>query len=155
MAIKLVSSSGSVVDPAAINMYASGTVWPNSVVEFSRTGGVGVNIASANSTNTMIFGVCQSYAQGASDTQVNVIPFASGQLWQVDCVAVATTAQIGIKHVLNADALLVRNTGTAVETGKGVFVATAMTGSTSGSGTLIGYFEVIKGVQPDNTSTYS
>ena len=57
MGVKLVQSGGGVLDPAMINMRCSGTIWPQSVVEFSRTGATGVHIASASSTPTNIVGV--------------------------------------------------------------------------------------------------
>lgn len=155
MGIRFVRSFGATnVSPAALNMRCSGVVHKDGVVELSRTGGIGVIPASSSSTNTMVFGVAQLYRQGASDVETEVIPFTSDQLWEVDCVAVATTAQIGIRHALDDD-LVVRNTATAVETGKGVFMALAMTGATTGSGKLLGYFEPLKAVQPDNTTTFS
>lgn len=155
MPIRFVSSGGATnVSPAVINIRCSGVVHKDGVVDFSRTGGQGVIPAGSSSTNTMIFGVSQGYRVGASDVDVPVIMFVSGQLWEVDCVAAATTAQIGIRHALDYD-LYVRNTAAAIETGKGVFRALAMTGSTSGSGKLIGQFEVLDVVQPDNTTTFS
>lgn len=142
MAFRLVSSKGSVSDAAVINIYASGVVKNGSVVEFSRTGGEGVAPASSSSTTTNIFGVALDYAQGKSDVQVRVVPFVDGQLWEADCVNAASTAQIGLRHVLD-DHLFVRNTATDLGAGNvftAVFRAVAMTGSTSGSGKLIGYF---------------
>src|SRR5690349_12153502 len=101
MSFRLVSSGGNVTDPAFVNMYASGTVHPGEVVEFSRSSGVGVVPASMNSTITNIFGVCMDYAQGASDTQVRVVPFAHGQIWEADCVGAASTAHIGLNYALD------------------------------------------------------
>lgn len=146
MAFRLVSSGGDVIEPAAVNMYASGVVKPGSVVEFSRTGGAGVGPASSSSTSTNIFGICSDYAQGASDVQVKVVPFSSGQLWEADCVNAASTAQIGLRHVLN-DHLFLRNTASDLGAGNNytaVFRAVAMTGPTTGSGKLIGYFRAIE-----------
>lgn len=140
MAIKLVRSASSVQDPAVVNMPCSGTVHPNSVVEFSRTGNAGVNIADAGSTNTEIFGVCLDYAEGKSDTFVRVIPFAPGQLWECDCTASAITAQIGLRHVLNAGALAVRNTSTDTTATPGIFRCIAINTTAGGSGKVIGEF---------------
>lgn len=140
MAIRFVKGAGNVYEPATLNMRCSGTVWPGSAVELSRTGGLGVNIASASTTETMIFGVCMDYKEGASDAEVRVIPFVPGQLWEVDCTDAALTAQIGLRHILNAGATLIRNTSTDVTANTGVFRAVAMVGSTSGSGKLIGEF---------------
>lgn len=158
MAFRLVSSGGSVVEPAMINMRCSGTVWPGCVVEFSRTGGAGVNAAAAASTSTTIFGVCLDYAEGASDKEVKVIPFNPGQIWEADCTDAALTAQIGLRHTLNAGALLVRNTSTDLGAGNAataVFKAIAMTGSTSGSGKLIGYFRTTEGTYFPSQTTYA
>ena len=149
MGARLVSSGGNVADPAFVNVYASGVVAPNGIVEWLRngTGGAVVGPASNSSTSTMIFGVSQGYAQGASDTQVRVIPFADGQLWEVDCANAATTAQLGIRHALSATRSYIHNTATDIGSNvaiatrvTGVFLALAMTGSTTGSGKLIGKF---------------
>ena len=142
MAFRLVTSGGNVVDPAVVGIYASGVVKSGSVVEFTRTSGAGVAPASSSSSTTNIFGICMDYAQGASDVIVNVTPFSSGQLWEADCVNSASTAQIGLRHVLDSH-LFVRNTATDLGAGNNftaVFRAVAMTGLTSGSGKLIGYF---------------
>lgn len=142
MAFRLVGSHGNVNDAAAINMYASGTIHPGEVVEFSRTGGAGVSPAGMNSTITQIFGVAYDYAQGASDKQVRVIPFTAGQIWEADCVHAATTAQIGLRFGLSrtrADMSLY-NHATDSTTATAIFRAVAMVGSTSGSGKLLGYF---------------
>src|SRR3990167_6633025 len=62
MAIKLISAGGNVVDAAVINMYASGVVQRNSLVDLPRsfaTGGAnGFTLlapSSASSTRTMVF----------------------------------------------------------------------------------------------------
>ncbi len=141
MAFTFSRSAGSVHEPATVNMYASGVVRVGGVVEFSRTGGAGVIPAGASTTSTAVFGVCQDYAQGASDTFVRVIPIVPGQLWLADCTDIATTAQIGLHHVLNASMTEVRNTATDVSGATGVFRAVAMVGLTTGSGKLLGYFE--------------
>lgn len=142
MAIRLVRNGGAVLDPAVLDMPASGVVKPNSLVEFSRTGATGVFPATASSSITGILGVCLDYAQGASDVTVKVIPFTGSQLWEVDCVNAASTAQIGLRHVMD-DHLNLRNTATDLGAGNpftAVFRAVAMTGLTTGSGKLIGYF---------------
>ena len=158
MAFRQVNSQGLVVDVAAVNMRCSGTVWPGCVVEFSRTGGAGVNVGAAASTSTTIFGVCMDYAEGASDKEVKVIPFVTGQLWEADCTDAVLTAQIGLRHTLNADALLVRNTSTDLGAGNAataVFKAVSMVGSTSGSGKLIGYFRTTEGTYFPSQTTYA
>lgn len=153
MSFRLVRSGGSVVDPAFVNIAGSGTLKKDQVVDLSRTGGTGVFPANLNSTSTTIFGVCLDYAQGASDVFVKVIPFVQGQLWEADCANAATTAQVGIRHTLGADTDrgVVHNTATDVSSGKGVFRAVAMVGSTSGSGKLIGYFTRVDSL-PDVSS---
>jgi hypothetical protein len=155
MAFNFVRGAGdSLESPAALLMYASGIVRAGGVVEFSKTGGVGVTPSSASSTTTTVFGICLDYAQGASDTQVRVVPIVAGQLWQADCTDVALTAQIGLRHILNADQVTVRNTSTDVTGATGVFRAVAMTGLSTGSGKLIGYFETIPKMAA-NTSTFN
>lgn len=160
MSFKLIGNEGLESSPAMVAIYASGTVQRNSVVEFSRTGGVGVFPASSSSATTGVFGVCVDYAQGASDTIVKVIPFQPGQLWAADCVNSASTAQIGLDHVLN-DNLTLRNTATNFGAGNvntAVFRAVAMTGATTGSGTLIGYFRggpAQDVPMPSNSSTFN
>jgi len=154
MGIRLVQNAGNVVDPAVINMRASGTTWPNGLVEFSRTGAAGVYAGSSSSTTTNIFGVVHTYVEGASDVEVKVTPFASGQLFEVDCTDAALTAQIGLRHVMD-DSLRVRNTSTDLGAGTShtaVFRAVAMTGSTSGSGKLIGYFRTQEAPSYDDAS---
>jgi len=141
MAFTFLRSAGSITEPATINMPASGVIRPNSVVEFSRTGGLGVAPAGANATFTAIFGVALDYVQGASDSFTRVIPFVAGQLWVADCTDAVTTAQVGLRHALNGDLATIRNTASDVTTGAGVFRAVAITGLTTGSGKLIGYFE--------------
>lgn len=156
MAFRTVSNAGAVVEIAVINMAASGVVKNGSVVDFSRTGGLGVTPASASSTTTTIFGICLDYAQGVSDVNVRVIPFSSGQLWEADCVDAASTAQVGLRHVLN-DHLFVRNTSTDLGAGNAhtaVFRAVAMTGLTTGSGKLIGYFRQQESPVPTTDTTF-
>lgn len=152
MAFRLVSSHGDVGDVAAVSMFASGVVHPGEVVEFSRTGGTGVSPAGMNSTVTNIFGVCQEYAQGASDVQVKVIPFSAGQIWEADCIHAASTAQIGLRFGLSrtrGDLGIYNNASDSV-TSTAIFRAVAMVGSTSGSGKLLGYFR-----RGDNTGAPS
>jgi len=149
MGVRLVSSGGNVSNPAFIHAYASGVINMNGLVDWDRsgTGGSLVSPSTSSSTTTMIFGVAQSGAIGASDSLVRVIPFAEGQLWEVDCANAATTAQIGLRHGLSATRNYVHNTATDIGAAAakatrvtGVFLALAMTGSTSGSGKLIGKF---------------
>lgn len=139
-------------DVAAVSMFCSGVVHPGEVVEFSRTGGAGVYPASMDSTVTNIFGVCQDYAQGASGTQVKVIPFSAGQIWEADCIHAASTAQVGLRFGLSRTRsdLGIYNHATDSTTATAVFRAVAMVGSTSGSGKLLGFFR-----RGDNTGAPS
>lgn len=142
MSFRLVSSGGAVTDPAVVNLAASGVVKNGHPVDFLRqgTGGSVVGPSANTSTTTMVFGIALGYAQGASDTNVNVIPFVSGQLWEADCANAATTAQVGIRHILSASRDCIHNTASDVTGATGVFMALAMVGSSSGSGKLIGRF---------------
>ncbi len=150
MAIRFVRGAGNVVDPAAFSFAASGVIRPNQPVDrfgSNGTGGAVVTPTTSSSTTTMIFGAGMSYAQGASDTYVNVIPFSRDQLWEVDCANAATTAQLGIRHAWSADRGVVHNTATdiganAVKATRmtAIFEALAMTSLTTGSGKLIGRF---------------
>lgn len=156
MSFRLVRSAGIDVSPTMLDVYASGVVQRGSVVDFSVTGGVGVAPASSTSTSTTIFGVCLDYAQGASDVIVKVIPFAKGQIWEADCVNAASTAQIGLSHVLN-DNTTVRNTAAQYGAGNGataVFRAVAMRGLTTGSGVLLGYFRQSDGTSFPSQTTF-
>lgn len=144
MAFKLIGSLGSVVEPSVINIRCSGTVWPGGVVNLSRTAGEGVSQASGTSTSTMVFGVSLDYAEGASDREIRVIPITPSQLWAADCYDTATTAMIGLKHLLRTtgtDALgrYVQNTSSDAASCAGVFRCVAID-TTTGSGKLIGYF---------------
>lgn len=139
MAVRLVSSGGLVIEPAAFNFAGSGVIKAGSVVEFSRTAGLGVTPASSSSTFTNVFGVAHDYAQGASDVQIRVTPIVAGQLWEIDCVEAASTAQVGLRHALR-DHLLLKNDATDVTGATGVFRVLAITGATTGSGKVIGEF---------------
>lgn len=157
MGVRLVRNAGLEMSPAMLDVYASGVVQRNSIVEFSRIGGTGVFPATASSTSTGIFGVCLDYAQGASDVFVKVIPFNPAQIWEIDCVNSASTAQIGLRHVLN-DNLTLRNTATDVGAGNAataVFKAIAMRGLTTGSGILLGQFRTSEGTWFPSQTTYS
>lgn len=159
MSIRLVSSGGNVVDPAVVNLAASGTIRPANAVDFIPGGGTGgavVAPSTSSSTSTIILGVSTGYAQGASDTNVGVILFAEGQLWEVDCANAATTAQVGLRHALSAsDRGVIHNTATDVSTATGIFLALAMTSSTSGSGKLVGVFNHYNGkLIPVNSTTF-
>ncbi len=148
MAFRFVRSAGSVHEPATILMYASGIVRPGGVVvlgDASVLGGLVSGATATGASTTNIFGVCLDYAQGASDTQVRVIPFVPGQIWEADCVNAITTTNIGIRHVL-ADATTLRNTtggtanGTSETTSVGIFLGLGITGATTGSGKVLGTF---------------
>lgn len=157
MSFRLISSGGSVTDPAAFNLAASGTVRPSDAVDFVRsgTGGAIVTPTTSSSTTTMIFGVSQGYAQGASDTFVPVVLFHNSQIWEVDCANAATTAQAGLRHALSgSDRSVIHNTASDVSTATGIFTAVAMVGSTSGSGKLLGYFNRVHQLIPVNSTTF-
>lgn len=140
MAFRLVGAAGAVVDPSMVNVSASGVIHNGESVDFIRTTGVVVGPSSSSSTTTMIFGVGQDYAQGASDTYVRVIPFTDGQLWEVDCANAAATGQLGLRHAFSASRGFVHNTSSDVTGATGVFLALAMSSLTTGSGKLIGKF---------------
>ena len=161
MAFRLVSSGGANVDPTVVNLAASGTIWPGSLVDFVRsgTGGAVLAASSETSTGTMVFGVALDYREGASDTSVNVILINSSQIWEVDCANAATTAQVGLRHALSALAAnksrFIHNTATDVSTGVSQFLALAMVGSTTGSGKLLGRFVHYTGqVIPVNSTVF-
>lgn len=145
MAFRFVRSAGSVLDPAVVEMYASGVVHPGGVVEFTRPGTnpVGsqgyVAPAGSGTTATTLFGVCLDYAQGNSDTLVKVIPVVPGQMWEADCVSAISTAQIGKKQQLYSDTLL-NNTLYDQSPFTGLFLVWQVAGSTSGSGKVLGEF---------------
>ncbi len=154
MAFRLVSSGGTVGDPAMINIAASGTISPGTAVDFLRTS-AGVGPSTNASTSTMVFGVGLDYVQGTSDTFTRVVPFTQDQLWEVDCANAATTAQVGIRHILSAARGYVHNTASDVTGPTGVFMALAMTGLTTGSGKLIGRFVSEVAARGLNQTTYS
>ena len=150
MSFRFVRSAGNVEDPAMVLVYASGVVGPGLPVALIPGSGVGGALieggVGVDTTKTALFGVAMDYAQGASDTLVRMIPFTPSQLWEVDCANAATTAQIGIKQYLSASRGYIHNQATDLESINRVFMPVAMTGSTSGSGKLIGYFLVQPGV---------
>ena len=152
MGVRLVGSAGVVTDPATVNMAASGVIFPNSVVIRNAVEGLGdstlgqvvsngvAGSLTEGATTTNIVGVALDYVQGASNTFVRVIPFAQGQLWEIDTVNAVATSNLFLRHQL-ADARFLRNVTRVSETASvGVFLALAITGSTSGSGKLIGTF---------------
>ena len=146
MAIRFVRSAGSVHEPAVVELYASGVVRPGMAVVLAKDSGGPVSVAGSAARITNIFGVCLDYAQGGSDTQVRVIPFLPGQLWEADCISAASTAQVGLKHPLSGVAgaveigMRINNTSYDHTAAGGVFLALAVTGATTGSGKLIGEF---------------
>lgn len=143
MSFKFIRGNGVNTDPVASSLSASGVVKPNQLVDWLRngTGGAVVGPTASTSTSTMVFGVAQAYAQGASDTFVPVIALSDDQLWVADCANVATTAQLGLRHALSAsDRAVIHNTASDVVLQTGIFLALAMTGLTTGSGKLIGKF---------------
>lgn len=141
MAFRLVSGGGDVNQVAMVSLSASGVITPGHAVDFIRgTAGNVVGPSGTSSTTTMVFGVGHDYLQGASDTYTRVTPFAAEQVWEVDCANAATTAQVGLRHILSASRGFIHNTASDVTGATGVFLALAMTGSTSGSGKLLGRF---------------
>lgn len=142
MPFRFVSSGGNVADLAAVNLSASGTINPGIAVDFIRgSGGAVVGPSTNSSTTTMVFGVAKGpYVQGISGASTDVYLFDSTQIWEVDCANEATTAQVGLRHALSAARGYIHNTASDVTGATGVFLAIAMTGSTSGSGKLLGRF---------------
>ena len=150
MAFRFVRSAGDVTEPATILLAASGVIHPGESVDCTpydgqAAGGGVVHPSTSSSTQTMIFGVGLDYKQGASDTFLRVLPFDRSQLWEVDCANAATTAQLGIRHAFSASRGYIHNTATDIvlasdSNTNGLFHAFLMTGSTSGSGKLIGRF---------------
>lgn len=148
MAFRFVRSAGATHEPATILMYASGIVRRGGVVvlgDAAVLGGLVSRGTATGATTTNIFGICQDYAEGASDTMVRVIPFVQGQIWEADCNNTVATTNIGIRHVLYDD-VTVKNTtggtanGTSETATTGVFLGLAITGLTTGSGKLLGTF---------------
>jgi len=160
MPFRLVGSLGDVKDAAMISMAASGTIHPGEVVDFLRTSGQGVSPAGMDSTVTTIFGVAMDYVQGASDVYVRVIPFQPGQLWEADCVGAASTAHVGMRFALDRQRATnsINNVpvGTDSLLSTAIFQVVGMTGSTSGSGKVLGFFRagMTVGV-PTNVGTNS
>jgi len=131
-----------------VNVPASGVVGPGlpvALIPGNGTGGALVEGGVGVDTGTALFGVSLDYAQGASDTYARVIRFSPEQLWEVDCANAVSTAQIGVKQHLSASRGYVHNQATDLEAINRVFLPVAITGSTSGSGKLIGHFLVTPG----------
>lgn len=147
MAFRLVSSGGDVSDSAFINLASSGVINPGMSVDFIPGGGTGgavVGPSGTGSTTTMVFGVAVDYSQGASDTYSKIIPFLPEQVWEVDCANAATTAQLGLRHILSVSRGFVHNTASDVTGATGVFLALAMSNA-GGSGKLLGRFQSYDG----------
>lgn len=154
MGFRLVSSAGDVSDSAFVNLAASGVINANTAVDFIRgTGGAIVGPSATTSTTTMVFGVSTDYVQGASDTFVKVIPFLPEQMWEVDCANTATTAQLGLRHILSASRGFVHNTASDVTGATGVFLALAMSNA-GGSGKLLGRFVSTINSVGQNSTTF-
>ena len=107
MAFKLVSAGGNVNDPCVVNVYASGVVHVGGVVEMATGaagGATGYCYPGASSTTTStIFGICQDYAQGFSDTLVRVIPITPEQIWEADTTSNTSTIFVFKRHALTDD----------------------------------------------------
>lgn len=140
MGFRFVRGAGNSVEPAIISMNASGVIYANSVVVRGDAANVVSTAASTGMTTTNIVGVSLDYVQGGSDTEVRVIPFVQGQVWEADCVNSIATTNVLIRHTL-ANSLLVRNITNLYETATtGVFFALGVTGATTGSGKILGTF---------------
>ena len=154
MAFTLRRGAGNVTEPVVVELYASGTVRPGMVVEFSRTGGAGVGPASSSTTITNIFGVCQDYAQGASDVKVRVIPILPGQIWEADTVNAVNTNQIGLRQRLyGSNSVLLANDSYNSSGATGVFFIWDISSATSGSGKVLGEF-VRTPIQDQNATLF-
>ena len=137
MSFRFVRPKGAVSQaPVALRMYASGTIKPGSVVEFNRISKVCAP-ASSGTTVTNILGIALDYAQGASDTQVRVVPIMPGQLWEADCSNTVNTAHLMIRHALTSNVSLA-NTAVDQSAFTGIFVAYAI--NTIIANTLVGEF---------------
>ena len=146
MGFKFVKQRGMVQStPVVVRVYGSGTIHPGSVVEFHRsTNNNLVEPASSGTTYTTIFGVSLDYIQGASDSLIRVIPFASGQFWEGDCANVGATNQLFIRHALSNSGTL-NNSSTNVNSATGIFIAFALSrtiyaGLSSSTTRIIGEF---------------
>ena len=126
MTVKYVRQRGVIqTTPFIVRVYGSGTIYPGSVVEFHRTTNNNrVEPASSGTTYTNILGISLDYIQGASDALIKVVPFAQGQLWEVDCANIGNTNQLFIRHALT-NSNTVNNSSTNVNAATGVFVAYA------------------------------
>lgn len=139
MSFRFIPSRGNVFQtPNIINVFASGTIQRGSVVEFSALKNQ-VIPASANTTYTNIFGISLDYApdNSGAQTQVRVIPFASGQLWEADVTNTPATSQIFLKHALSNN-VTINNSATDVNGPTGIFLAHTLT--TIIANTLVGEF---------------
>ena len=155
MSFKLVQSGGGVTDAAFINVTGSGTIKNGEPVERSRSSDYLVAPATSASTTTMVFGMGAGYIQGESDSFVKIIPFTVDQLWLADCANAATTGQINVRQAISAsDRGVIHNQATDNVDGSGVFLPLYMTGSTTGSGKLIGKFITTDNVVGQNSSTF-
>ena len=142
MAFRLVSSGGNVNDPAMVNMYCSGVVWPGHVVQYdTAAAGTGVSIGASTTTGTNAIGICLDYAQGASDKMVRVVPFTQDQIWEADVNATISTAYIFLRHQLY-DSGSVNMTTYNHSGAAGIFFVYNMTGAATGSGKVLGRFLV-------------
>lgn len=163
MSFRLVSSAGDVTDPVFVSMYASGVVHPGGVVDFTHGANLAqgfVTPATSSSTQTTIFGICMDYAQGASDVQVNVIPFAPGQVWEGDCINTVSTVQVGKKFSLSTATTPERsrllNNNSYDQSGvTGIFFTWNISSASTGSGKLIGEFVRSPIATPTGLTTYN
>ena len=142
MGIRLVSSGGSVTEPVVVNMPASGVIHRDGLVIFDTATNALSAPATTGATTTNIVGVSLDGVQGASDTFVRVIPFADSQVWEVDCVNAASTANLFFRHQMAGDSVVRNIAGiSSSETfSTGIFLAYAVTGASTGSGKLLGKF---------------
>lgn len=163
MPFRLVSSGGDVTDPAVVNVYASGTIWPGGVVDFVRAADLGqgfVQASTKSSTQTQVFGIATAYVEGKSDAQVTVIPFAQGQVWEGDCINTVSTAQIGKRFSLSTAAgregsVLLNNNAYDQSGSTGIFFSWNVSSVSTGSGKMIGEFIRLNSSVGQNSSTFN
>jgi len=143
MAFTLVSSAGNVVEPTVLDLYGSGIIRRNGMVDLALTSGVAVTPSLTTSTGTMVFGISQDYCDGASDSMVRVTQILPDQIWAADCANTPVTAHIGVRHIMSAVAidrgLVIYNTATDIATNTGIFLGLAID-TTTGTGKLLGRF---------------
>ena len=154
MAFKLVSSAGSVYEPAVVNLPASGVIRANSVVIFDTSAGYVSPATSTLATGTSIVGVALDYLQGASDVFTRVILFNDNQLWEGDVLNLISTAQV-LKRFRLYDSVTVENSTYDQSLSiNGVFQCLAVSGATTGSAKVIGRFMKLNRATTNSTDVF-